>query len=67
MTNTHSQIIRLSNLPKYLGISQTTIWRAMKRGDFPQPIILGPRARGYRISTLDAWLDQQQSAEGGIK
>lgn len=66
MTESSQQFIRIYELPQYLRISETSVWRAIKRGDLPPPIRLGRRAKGYRVTTLDNWLDQQQGARGGV-
>lgn len=59
MTDTNfDPVVRLYQLPKLIGISSTTIWRAIQRGDLPAPLELGPRSRGYRRSTIDTWLSQ---------
>lgn len=58
------QIIRSIDLARRLSISQTTLWRWRKTKGFPQPIKLGPRMVGWRLSTIKCWLDIQG---GGAK
>ena len=39
-----------------LGISEVTIWRMRKRGEFPEPLRVSPRRVGWRESDIRAWL-----------
>ena len=39
-----------------VGLSRTTIWRAVRRGDFPAPRRLSANAVGWRASEVDAWI-----------
>ena len=47
---------RGSELSEALGISQTTLWRWRKNGDFPEPIQLGPRVIAWRVKDINEWL-----------
>lgn len=42
-----------------LGISEVTIWRMRKRGEFPEPLRVSPRRVGWRESDIRAWLDSR--------
>ena len=46
---------------QYLGISTATLWRFMKRDDFPKPKRLTERTIRFLKSELDAYL-QDRSA-----
>jgi prophage regulatory protein len=49
------RIIRKKDLPDYVGLKRTAIDDAIKRGDFPKPIQLGPRAVGWTEEDLLRW------------
>lgn len=53
-------IIRPSAAKHMLGITTTTLYDWVKRGLLPRPIKLGPRATGWRKSTLDKFIAQRQ-------
>ena len=55
-----SGILRLPAVLELTGLSRTTIWRMVKRGEFPQPVALGARARGWRASEVQEWMDSRQ-------
>lgn len=60
------RIMRPTELHKYLGIARVTIWRMVKRGDFPEPLRLsGTEGRrsavGWRRSVVTAWLDEREA------
>ena len=59
------EVIRLSDLPKYVGLRRTQIQYYIDKGDFPQPIRLGVRAKGWLASEIRAWLNQRIAARDG--
>ena len=38
------------------GLSDATIWRMYRRGDFPRPIQLSANAVGWRETDVEEWL-----------
>ena len=54
------KIHREKSLVRLLGISRTTIWRMVKRGDFPKPISLGLRAKGWRWEDIEDWVRSRE-------
>lgn len=63
-------VLRPSAAASYLGIAPSTLYDWLNarspRHDakFPRPICLGGRARGFRLSQLDSWLENRQQAQG---
>ena len=49
------------------GLSRASIYRLMAAGEFPTPIRLGVRARGWRVADIEAWLKSRTlvSYDGG--
>ena len=63
--NTHTtedRVARLSESWAVLGISARTGHYWVKNRILPQPMALGPKARGYRVSTLMAFLESREAA-----
>lgn len=62
------KIIRLRDLPSYVGLRRTQIDTLISRGLFPQPIRLSTRAKGWLARDIAKWqagriaLRDQQSA-----
>ena len=54
-------IIRVSKSCEILGLGKTKIYQLISEGEL-KPIQLGARAKGFRYSDLQAWLNKQ---EGG--
>jgi prophage regulatory protein len=50
------RILRVSAVVAKVGLSRTTIWRLVKTGEFPQPIELAIRARGWYDHEIDEYL-----------
>jgi prophage regulatory protein len=49
------KIVRLKDLPHYVGLRRTQIEEMIQRGEFPKPIKLGPRAKGWLASEIAQW------------
>lgn len=47
--------VRMPKLRQMTGLGRTTIYRLMAQNLFPNPVRLGPRAVGWRLSDIDAW------------
>ncbi len=54
------RILRRRKVEDRTGLSRSTIYDWMSRGEFPQPVKLGARAVGWRESDLLAWLESRQ-------
>ena len=52
----------MKGLVRLLGISRTTLWRLARDGDFPKPILLGKRAKGWRREDIDEWVKNRKEA-----
>ena len=55
------EIYRMSDLTKNLHVSRSTILRAIARGDFPAPVQLSQRCVGWRVSDVEAWINERPS------
>ena len=58
MTN---EILRKPRVLALIGIGNTSLYEAIKRGDFPAPVKLGVRAVGWRRSDIESWLDSRET------
>jgi len=43
------------------GLSRSTIYDWIKKGDFPQPVKLGARLVAWRESDVTAWLETRET------
>ncbi len=50
----------ICELSERLGVSESTIRRMVKRGEFPKPIQMSTRAVRWRESDVMEWLDRQR-------
>ena len=55
----NDKFLRQKEVAKLLGISTTTLWRWRKAGIIPQPIYLSGQVVGWRMSVIDAWLEDK--------
>lgn len=57
--NTGRRVIRKRELLKMIPLSDVTVWRLEKKGEFPKRFTLGGRAVGWFADEIDEWLDQK--------
>lgn len=55
-------ILRLPQVKARTGLSRTTIYTAIARGTFPEPVALGRRAVGWTESSIAAWIESRPSS-----
>jgi len=55
-------IFRRSEIQELTGLSDNSIRRLIESGEFPQAILISPRAVGWRRSDIRAWLDSRPIA-----
>ena len=53
------KVLRLPSVKDKSGLSRSTIYLRIKKGEFPKPISLGDRAVGWLEKDIDDWLDQK--------
>lgn len=51
------RIVRMPALLECVGLSESEVRRRIKAGTFPRPVKLGPRAIGFVVADVDAWLE----------
>jgi prophage regulatory protein len=56
-----NHIIRLNQVKQICGLSRSSIYAAVKRGDFPAPISLGARAIGWLSNEVENWINTRGS------
>lgn len=59
-------VLRLPDVEKYIGLRKTAIYDLISRNEFPKPISLGARARGWLLSDLNSWKQVQIEASCGL-
>lgn len=54
-----AQILRRREVESLTGLSCSTIYRLMDKGEFPRPIRLSANSVGWLESDLEQWLEQR--------
>ena len=57
-----NNIIRLPQAIEKTGLSRSTIYSLISRGEFPQKIKLSPRTMGFLEAEVDAWIIDRLNA-----
>jgi len=61
-------IFRKPQVRALTGLGDSTIRRMVKKGDFPAPVQLSPRAVGWRSEAVLAWIEARKVADlPGVK
>lgn len=57
-----AELINVKQYAERIGVSTDTIRRWGRQGFGPRPVRLGPRAVRYRLSDVEAWIEQRGAA-----
>lgn len=55
------KLMRRPEVEARTGLSRSTIYEWMKRGEFPQPVKLGARLVAWRENDVTAWLEARET------
>lgn len=50
------RILRISTVLQLTGLTRSTLYRKVQRGEFPKQIKLSERCAGWRQSAVNAWM-----------
>ena len=62
-----NRLLRLKEVEQMVGLSRTSIYRLMDRGDFPHPVRVGPRAVRWRLEDLEHWRSERPFTTGKVR
>lgn len=54
-------ILRRRGVEALTGLSRSTIYAMMSKGEFPRPIAIGSRAVGWAEDDISAWLEGRRA------
>jgi predicted DNA-binding transcriptional regulator AlpA len=57
--------LRLNQVLQFVPIGKTRWYAGLKSGEFPQPVALGPRAKGYRAEDIRSLIERLGSQTAG--
>lgn len=56
MTETQDRILRIKTVLERTGLTRSTLYRKMERGEFPRQLKLSKRCAGWRESAVNSWM-----------
>lgn len=59
--NRINQLASSKSFRGYLPISKPTIWRWVKEGRLPKPILLGPKVTAWDLDEVDRFIEAQKN------
>lgn len=57
-------LLRLPEVMKRTGLARASVYAAIKRGEFPKSVSLGPRAVAWPSDEIEKWIEQRIAASG---
>ena len=51
------RLIKMQEVLRICGMSRSTLYRLVAKGQFPAPLRLGPRAARWRLHDVIEWVD----------
>jgi prophage regulatory protein len=63
----NNQIIKLPAVISMSALSSPTIYRLIKKGEFPKQIKLSERSSGWLLSEVNKWLDDKANARNSVE
>lgn len=57
----HIRLLRRREVEARTGLSRSTLYDWMKRGEFPKPVKLGTRIVAWRETDIVAWLESRKT------
>jgi prophage regulatory protein len=57
-----TSIMRLPDVRSRVGLSRSTIYLRISRGEFPAPVRLGANSVGWLSEDIDRWIEHQIAA-----
>lgn len=60
------RIYRKPDVQQLTGLSDSTLRRMMRRGEFPLTVKIGVRSVGWRSDAIDAWIHSRESSTGNV-
>ena len=57
------RFVRLKELTTIIGLSKSTIYVLIAKGDFPKPIHLTVNTSMWRLSTIMEWASKREAAK----
>lgn len=55
-------VLRINETARFVSLGKSTVWRLLAQNKFPRPIKLTDKAVGWRMSSLQAWLDSRPTS-----
>ena len=62
----NERILRKPKVMEMIGVSDPTLWRWERDGEFPKRITLGKNSSGYLESEIKLWMRQKADARGTL-
>ena len=57
------QVLRMPEVLSRIGLSRSTVWRLIKKEEFPKPIRLGGRAIGWIEDDVESWIQSRSRTD----
>lgn len=59
MVETGERLLKREEVEALVGLGKNTLYRLIAAGEFPRQLAVGPRARRWRLSEVQEWLESR--------
>lgn len=66
-TKENQRVLRLRDVIRRVGLQRASIYRQVASGNFPAPIAIGIRARGWLESDISRWIASRVSTRQNVQ
>lgn len=64
-TQTTNRLLRLPEVLERTGLSESSVRRMIRAGEFPRQVAIGPRTAAWSESEVQHWIDGRLAARDG--
>ena len=65
-TKEQTRLIRISEAMELTSLSRAHLWRLIKQGLFPAPVVLSRRARAWRLDEVLDWIERKSAERSPV-
>jgi Predicted transcriptional regulator len=65
MNQNSSSILRRAEVERLVGLSRSSLYRLIERGEFPRPLTISSRAVRWRADEIATWIEARTAQRDG--
>ena len=66
LAQANDALLRRNEVQRLCALGRSTLWAKVREGTFPAPLKIGPRARAWTVSSVQAWIARHVDIAGVV-